>query len=520
MKHSIHLFIVLTLFLHIISTEHLLAQTNNTTKQREWRDIQKMADKAFALKYQEANLKNNELKNKVRARMRSFQETIYALTTWIDKYFPDGDEHPTTPYVHSIFLQTLYLEYAGHYQHAYKAYSNYLPELLYQLEMTHQTIPIYDKMPISHWILSRSTALAIVNKELTARADQFEISILQSADDEITKALRRVDYLLKTDQYGSIVSSQSDRQFVMKQMILHVADSTAETDQVKWSDIYIKGICKNFEQPFLKKTFTNFDFYNINGCAEVDQKITLALNEVAENIANNYIKGRPLEHVVFVTHGASLTDTIFNRLFGENDSFDSINPNFKRWNGKVIFVNTSLCDENDSMISKIQDQAAFSWLLNDWSGIMPPHWFIGAAYNNKVAENSRPDTYRLFFLKSTLEHNKFPKIESFINMKYNSTTSEVIFIKGYWEYFWWFLEKKAITSELYNSIRNIKQPESETIENEWVKLLTTVTQESMEELNIEFVKFIQSRKIENIPQADHHWELVAKDFILSDNDDH
>lgn len=516
MAHTARFFL-LSIFVFLTGAGQLSAQIGTATKQNEWAQIQQMADKAFALKDQEARLSNQLLEFKVRERMRSFQETVHLLTPWIDKYFPTGKTHPTTAFVHAIFLQTLYLEYAGYYQLVYKAYSSYLPALLGVLELTHQAIPIYDKVPISYWVRKKSSVFASVNKELEARKDIFDFEILESADSELDKAMRRVDYMLKTSRYLSIVSSQSDQQFALKQIVLNVANSVAEKDPIKWSDVYISGLCKTFKLPLSKTTGNGFHLYSVR--TDAGQKVTIALDQAEKNIKSKYSKARPLKELVIAIHGtvrdSSFTDSVFNSIFGQRESFQSINFDVERWNGRIIFVNTSLHSENTSLISNIQEQAAFSWLLNDWTGLHPPHWFIGIPFNNTSVDNIHLDSFRLLFLKATLEHDKFPLIESFINMTHDSKPSDVIFIKGYWEYFWRFFEKKGLADKLYNSARNIKLKGKDATNMEWAKLLTNVTSETLEDLNKEFIQFVQSRKVENIQQNNNHWELAAKDFIFS-----
>ena len=182
--------------------------------------------------------------------------------------------------------------------------------------------------------------------------------------------------------------------------------------------------------------------------------------------------------------------------------------------GKNCICKSPMYTANDSLILDIKDQAAFSWIVNDWSSRNPPHWFIGMMYLNNFADSIRPDRYRLYFLKVAIEQNKFPLIESFISVDHDSDRSDYIFFKGYWEYFWWFLETKGLNAKVYNSVRQLNQMESETENMLWKKLLTDVTHESLEDLNKEFINFIKSRNIENIPQIKRHWELVGKNFVM------
>ncbi|MDB5141086.1 MAG: hypothetical protein JWR12_3002 [Mucilaginibacter sp.] len=498
-----------TLWLH-----SAFGQSEPDAKQVEWNYIQQLANTAFKQKAKEKYLSGAALKQQVGDRTYAFRRAYFALSPWIEKYYPDGFNHPTTGFVQATFIQALYLEYSGDYLRAYQAYSASLPYLLMALHQSHQAIPLYNQVSIDDWVQEKAEYYAAAGNDLKMHRDEFEIHLGYSVEDAVQSAAAQVKYLLSNRSFSGVVSNYADSIFIIKHTTIHFADSTAKNDPSPWAFVYFKGISGDLKLSLKRDSTKTFELYSISEQDDIRQQINTSMNQLTVEIQGRYIKERPLIPIIMVTHGGAgnppLTDTLFHQYFGEGTQVYPMQLIRDKWNYRILLFNLPVQPATDSIRRLIDQQLVYGWLLNDFGPKTMPRCFSGIVFLYSDAKAGHGDHLELYFLKSVAQQNKLPTIETFIPEGDNGDDPKDIFERGYWSYFWWFLEKKGISSDFYNKVQ---AGTSGITDEQLAKMLGESSHETLEQLNQDFKNFILSRNEKNIPVGERHWESVARDFI-------
>jgi hypothetical protein len=486
-----------------------------SAREKEWQHILTTAETAFIIKKQEKGLSGQQLKNQLLKRSKAFGKASAELSMWIDKYYPNGDQYPTSGYVQAFFTLALYTEYRGDYKTCLGMHMT-ICEYLVKLDNTGQSIPKYNDVGVDKWVMSKIKTLNKVVSELDARQNEFDFTILQSAESIQEYITKRVNFLIDDATFAEFVSGNKDEFFSFNEFLLQYADSVALTNFGKWSELYFEGLLQGLNIPHQKDSTEYFQLWLVDDTSKISNEISDKLYLVFDDFHRKYYTDDSIITVSIFLQNAEVEEKLdslqLSWIFGENSLKDVNYFLSEKWGHRISYIGEPIINSDAPLITELILWTTINWILADFTQ-RPPNWLSGLAhlYSDGSTSNDRKDSEHLYYLKAALVSEKLPKIEEMLipNDGEQFSFSMYNFSIAYYRYFCWFLERQRILPSLYEELQNSSDFTNESS----VDLIQKLSEMDLSALNKSFQEFIISKDIYGIPADKQFMKITIEDEV-------